>query len=148
MAILSREKTQDCWWNWLKMNIENTYCFSHLHPGSLGFFFAFLSVQQPLVISWGAESIHWSSEISRKDFWRSPVVPLDSLVAPFMPIHWSALAVGHIWLQKFPFEREWISSTSWELLLIQRAAARKQHVVIVLPDSLAECTVCGDLKTK
>lgn len=113
------------------MNLENTYYFSHLHPGSSGFFLAFLSVLQPLVVSWVAENIHWPSEVSRKVFCRSSVVYLC------IPIYWSALAVGHIWLQMFPFllKEEESSPSSWELLLIQRAAARKQHVVIILPDS-------------
>lgn len=96
MAILSREKTKDCW---LKMNLENTYCFSHLHPGSSGIFCfpfspgTFLELQKTYT-----------------DPLRSPGKPsvgvLWCLLTTWllcMPIYWSTLIAGHIWLQMFPF---------------------------------------------
>lgn len=146
MAILSREKTKDCW-----VKLAKNESWKHLLLFSLASwqFRNILLSFQSRNLSWAAENIHWPSEVSRKAFCRSSMVSLDSLVALLAYL----LVYSHSWTHlaaDVPFfvERQGISPTSWELLLIQKAAAREQHVAIVLPDSLAECTVCGDLKTK
>lgn len=128
------------------MSFENKSSSSHLHSGRIG---PFLLKQQPLVVSWVAKTIHRPSEVSRKAFSRSPMVPFDSVVALCMTLHWQHLAVGDLWLQMFIFLlKKEESPLPSEKLCWSGGQQPERSTWSCFSQTQAECTICNDLKTE